>query len=173
MGGKYSMQPTWKTKGCIFCIILCLLIGSSSIVVAQEEEDLPDLIITAIHINRFAPLLPNIGCWVENIGTAPTSDFTVKTTVRRLFLGLIPMEKNYTIVHQSYPGYVLIPGDDTSVIILERGEMPTPGGFWRLSCTVNHDGSIEELNYDNNQNNKTVFHMGGFYPHIINKFINS
>ena len=45
-------------------------------------------------------------------------------------------------------------------------------GFYRINNTINYDGFIKELNYDNNQYNASIFHIGGFFPLIINIIIN-
>lgn len=134
---------------------------------------LPDLVITDIRISRLGPnLLPDVVSVFKNIGTSSTSDIPVRTTVRRLFLGIIPIKEDYNIYHQSHPGYVIEPGEETFIIALTNEEIHSSFGFSRLYCTVNPNGLIEELDYTNNQYNATIFHIGGGFPLFLNEWIN-
>ena len=165
------MKPSLKHLGCIL-IIICLLIGSTFGVVG-EKEDLPDLVITEIRINRLGPnLFADVLCITKNIGTSSTSDIPVKTIVRRLWFGIIPSEDTYTLNHQSYPGKVIEPGDETFIHVLDHEEIHSMFGFSRLHLTVNPNGLIEELDYTNNYYNATIFHIGSLFPIFLNKWIN-
>ena len=141
--------------------------------IAGEKEELPDLVITEIRINRLGPnLFADVLCVTKNIGTSSTSDIPLKTIVRRLWFGIIPSEDTFTLNHQSYPGRVIEPGDETFIHVLNNGEIHSMFGFSRLHLTVNPNGLIEELDYTNNYYNATIFHVGRLFPIFLNKWIN-
>lgn len=161
------MKPSIKYFG-ILIITTCLLMGTT-IGVVGEKEYLPDLIITQLDSSKLTGDLPHIFCRVVNIGDFQVNqEVHYRTSVKKLFMGIFPMEKEWIFTKTDVNQNPIEPDDWDIAIVMSFNDIPGFGGFFRYYCEVNYDKSIVEWDYSNNYYNATFFHIGGAFPLLIN-----
>ena len=120
------------------------------------NEEKPDLVISDIYpyIGGDLPIPTDTVCVVKNIGDAPAvGSIDVRLTVKKLFVGIIPIRTLYDKV-QSRDTNGLNPGGKME---FEFSYLPPNFGFCRFNSKVDVYNRIDESDDDNNGYSATYF----------------